>query len=98
VNRQGDHPHSEQVDAVTGACLAIRRTDFEMLGGFDECYWNGYEDVDLCLTARAYGGTVVYEPASVVIHHESQSGPERWTGVAANVARLRDKWEHHAWQ
>jgi GT2 family glycosyltransferase len=98
VNRQGDHPRSEQVDAVTGACLAIRRTDFEMLGGFDEGYWNGYEDVDLCLTARAAGGTVVYEPASVVIHHESQSGPERWTGVAANVARLRDKWEHHAWQ
>ena len=97
-NRQGDHDESEQVDAVTGACLAIRRSDFELFGGFDESYWNGYEDVDLCLAARAAGGTVVYEPTSVVTHLESQSGPERWTGVAANVARLRSKWEAHPWQ
>jgi GT2 family glycosyltransferase len=87
-----------KVSAVTGACLAIRRSDFELFGGFDEGYWNGYEDVDLCLAVRAAGGTVVYEPTSVVTHLESQSGPERWTGVAANVARLRDKWEAHQWQ
>jgi hypothetical protein len=56
-NRQGDHDESEQVDAVTGACLAIRRSDFELFGGFDEGYWNGYEDVDLCLAARAAGAS-----------------------------------------
>jgi GT2 family glycosyltransferase len=80
------------VDAVTGACLAMRRSDFLRLAGFDPGYWNGYEDVDLCLNVWAHGLRVVYQPASVVTHLESQSGPERWSAVTANVARLRKKW------
>ena len=83
---------NQQVDAVTGACLAVRRDTFAALGGFDEGYWNGYEDVDLCLTALAAGLSNVYVPASVVIHHESASGPARWSKVAENVHRLRTKW------
>lgn len=75
-------------DAVTGACLAIKRDDFLALGGFDTGYWNGYEDVDLCLKA----GGAWYVAESNVIHHESQSGPERWRAVSENVHRLRAKW------
>ncbi len=78
-----------EVAAVTGACLAIHASAF---CGFDEGYWNGYEDVDLCLTVRAAGGTVWYTPDAVVTHFESQSGPERWTAVNANIDRLRTKW------
>jgi GT2 family glycosyltransferase len=80
------------VPAVTGACLAIRRELFNELGGFDEDYWNGYEDVDLCLATSSAGYRVVYDPTHYVIHYESQSGPERWTKVSENVARLRRKW------
>ena len=75
-------------DAVTGACLAIKRADFMHLGGFDDGFWNGYEDVDLCLRA----GRCWYAADSHVIHHESQSGPERWRAVSENVSRLRAKW------
>lgn len=78
--------------ALTAACLLIRRTAFEQAGGFDEGYWNGYEDVDLCFNLRTLGWVLVYEPASVLIHHESQSGPERFTKVHRNIARLLDKW------
>jgi len=35
--------------AVTGAVLLCRRADFQAVGGFDEQYFYGYEDVDLCL-------------------------------------------------
>lgn len=52
-------PHVDTVDAiadapwnvpaVTGAALAIRRSDFEIVGGFDERYFYGYEDIDFCL-------------------------------------------------
>ena len=75
-------------DAVTGACLAIRRNEFLHLGGFDVGFWNGYEDVDLCLRA----GRCWYAADSHVTHHESQSGPERWSAVSENVYRLRSKW------
>lgn len=80
------------VDAVTGACLAIRRDFFAALGGFDEGFRNGYEDVDLCLKALGAGMRVVYQPASVVTHHESQSGPSRFAHAADNIHRLRTKW------
>lgn len=88
---QKDLP-SRDVDAVTGACLAIHRELFLSLGGFDEGYWNGYEDVDLCLSVRAAGYPIRYVRESVVIHHESRSGPERWSKVRENVFRLREKW------
>lgn len=79
--------------ALTGACLAVRRDLFvDVLHGFDDGYVNGYEDVDLCLRARAAGLLCRYEPASTVVHHESQTGTARWSHVAHNVARLHDLW------
>ena len=72
--------------------MAVRRATFDELGGFDTAYWNGNEDVDLCLRIGARGGLVVYRPESVVIHHESQSGPERWARVGDNVRLLTERW------
>lgn len=86
-----DHPEpARPVDAVTGACLAIRRDLWDQLDGFDEGFVNGYEDVDLCLRA----GGAWYEPRAVLIHRESASGPVRWSHVRENVARLQEK---HGW-
>jgi GT2 family glycosyltransferase len=56
--------------AVTGAALMIRRELFDRLGGFDESYVNGVEDIDLCLRAWNLGYRVRYEPASVFVHVE----------------------------
>lgn len=80
------------VDAITGACLAITSNLFQQLGGFDTGYWNGYEDVDLCLASIQTGHRNVYDPRATVTHLESQSGPQRWTKVTENVTRLRTKW------
>jgi GT2 family glycosyltransferase/tetratricopeptide (TPR) repeat protein/glycosyltransferase involved in cell wall biosynthesis len=78
--------------AVTAACMLARKSQFDQVGGFDEEYWNGYEDVDLCLRFQEKGWLTVYEPASVVVHHESQSGPERFRRVAENVQLFHQKW------
>ena len=78
--------------ALTAACLLVRKSAFEAVGGFDEGFWNGYEDVDLCLRLQEQGWLMVYEPASVVIHHESQSGPARFAKVKENIRRLHQKW------
>lgn len=83
-NRLDEHP-SGIVPAVTGACLVTRAADF---AGFDEAYWNGYEDVDYCLGH----GPCWYEATSTVIHHESASGPQRWIGVRDNVRLLHERW------
>lgn len=93
--RPADDPEvclPRDVQVVTGACLAVRREVFHDVGGFDEGYWNGNEDVDLCFAIGAAGHTVAYEPASVLVHHESVSGPERFVRAAENVERLKRKW------
>lgn len=90
-NETGDLP-SRDVAAVTGACMAVNATDFHTVGGFDEGFWNGYEDVDFCLRMPGIYRRVIYTNKATVTHLESQSGPERWTAVAANVERLRGRW------
>ncbi|RQW88751.1 MAG: glycosyltransferase family 2 protein [Geobacter sp.] len=84
--------HSLTVQAITAACILIRRSAFLDSGGFDEDYWNGYEDVDLCFKLREKGWQIVYEPASTLIHHESQSGPERFRMARQNIERLHARW------
>lgn len=62
-----------QVSAVTGALMAVDRQTFEQVGGFNERLAVGYNDIDLCLRARAAGKSVIYEPALEAIHHESKT-------------------------
>jgi GT2 family glycosyltransferase len=78
--------------AVTGAAMLVRRGEFLAMGGFDEGYWNGVEDIDCCLGVRAAGKRVLYQPASRVIHDESQSGAERFSGTDQNNQRFAQKW------
>jgi hypothetical protein len=66
-------PFTRNVSAVTGACLGIRKSVFEELGGFDESFPVNYNDVDLCLRARQNGYEVIVEPAALLRHYECQS-------------------------
>lgn len=68
-----DHPKVNQmyeVYAVTGAAMMVRRSVWNMLGGFDENYGMGtYEDVDLCIHARARGYNVIVDIDAVGTHY-----------------------------
>ena len=83
----------KEYQAVTGACLLIKKNLFELAEGFDEAFVNGYEDVDLCFKIREKGYKVIYNPKSVVIHHESKS-EGRFKYVEENVNLLHQKWEN----
>ncbi|MBK6744375.1 MAG: glycosyltransferase [Hydrogenophilales bacterium] len=62
---------SHEVSAVTGACMLIRKSVFDEIGGFDEGLVVGYGDVDLCLRTRERGYRVVFCPHAELLHHES---------------------------
>jgi len=80
------------MQCVTGACLLLRRQLFTELGGFDEGYRNGYEDVDLCLRSGEKGYRVLYVPESVVTHFE-ESTPGRKDHDNANARRYLSRWQ-----
>lgn len=79
------------VIAVTGACAVVRRETFLLLGGFDEGFRNGGEDVDFCLRARAAGLRNWVTLSSVVLHHVSAS-PGRKARDEENSRRLASRW------
>lgn len=75
-NFHTNHPavnKNRSFQAVTAACMLVYRNLFIHLGGFDEYFINGFEDLDFCFRVRSRGLKVMYSPESVVIHHESKS-------------------------
>lgn len=89
--RHGDESRPEfnyvrQVDYCSGASIMIARVLFESFGGFNpELAPAYYEDSELALRIHERGLKVLYEPRSVVIHHEGKShGTDVTTGVKAH--------------
>lgn len=58
---------------VTAACLMIRKSLFDEVGGFDEEFRVTYNDVDLCLRIYEKGYQNLYTPYARLLHHESIS-------------------------
>lgn len=84
-----------ELNAVTGACMLIRRKMWDELGGFDARYKGGqFEDIDFCWRARKAGWKIVYQPKATLLHFEHGSGIE-WVQLtsARNCARLRARWK-----
>lgn len=86
--------HFKEVFAVTGACFLVFRDDFLKVGGFDENYVNGGEDVDLCLKLRALGKYSYVSIQSHVKHHVSLSRDRTSLINEKNSQRLFLKWKH----
>jgi len=77
--------------AVTGACVVVRRDTWNRLGGFDDAYVNGCEDMDLCLRAREAGLVNAVALRSRVLHHVSAS-PGRKLRDEENTRRFILRW------
>ncbi|MCJ7824262.1 MAG: glycosyltransferase family 2 protein, partial [Anaerolineales bacterium] len=68
------------VDYVSGACLLMRRSAYDDVGGFDDTYFMYAEEVDLCYRMWQKGWQVWYQPEAVVLHlggGSSQSIPAK---------------------
>jgi GT2 family glycosyltransferase len=97
----GGEPHdsnwafSRVVDYASAACLLVRRSSFNLVGGFDTSFGLGYyEDFDLCMGLRERGFFTVYEPRSLVTHAMSGSRTEESARalVRINVPLARSRW------
>ena len=81
----------QDVLAVSGSCLLIRRRIFEQIGGYDPELFLTLEDVfDLCIRAKATGSRVVFLPDVEVFHYTGRSGAQvpyltAWQGMRGTI-------------
>ncbi len=87
----------QEMSAVTGAALLVRRNAFEAVDGLDESYAIAFNDVDFCLRMREKGWSIVFSAAAELRHYESVSLGYHFSGERAaleqiEVARMRQRW------
>ena len=90
-----DHPavnRSRPFQAVTAACILLRRSIFLQEGGFDRAFHNGHEDVDLCLRLGDKGHEIHYCHTAEGYHLESASRDVNSPSARDNGRLYRRRW------
>ncbi|MBR5127966.1 MAG: glycosyltransferase [Roseburia sp.] len=83
--------------AVTAACMMVKKSVFEEVGGLEEELTVAYNDIDLCLKMGAAGYRIVYTPYAVATHYESKSRgyentPEKQARLQKESDYMLKKW------
>jgi hypothetical protein len=90
------HGGERKPDYPSGACLMIRRAVFEELGGFDNIFITGDEDLDLFLRAEEKGYKIKIVK-NLITHYELQSDG-RLANCEKNIRAFNKKWKPKYWQ
>ena len=90
--------YAQNVSAVTGACLLVKKSLFEEVGGLDESFAISLNDVDFCLKLREKGLLNVFTPFAELYHYESVSRGLDDSGEKAErynreSVHFREKWK-----
>lgn len=91
------HQKPKEFQAVTAACMIVRKDLFEKVGRFNEDYIFGYEDIDLCLKIKHLGYKIVYSPTSSAIHEQGatlETKPEKHQLFLHNKTIFNATWSH----
>ncbi|MCU0704023.1 MAG: glycosyltransferase family 2 protein [Fimbriiglobus sp.] len=88
---------TQNVAAVTGACLLMPRAVFRQIGGFDEGFVLAFNDVDICLKVLQAGYRVVWTPDALLYHLESKTRgyedtPEKQARFKRECDLFHSKW------
>ena len=75
------------VEAISGACIMVKRHVFERLGGFDERYFMYSEDIDIAYRIHQEGFNCYYVPEAILIHHGGGSSKSAGNGFSATMMR-----------
>lgn len=87
-----------EVSAVTAACMLVRKSAFQEVGGFDQANLAvAFNDVDLCLKLRSAGHRILWTPHAELYHLESASrgsdaARKNRTRVGREAAYMRERW------
>jgi glycosyltransferase involved in cell wall biosynthesis len=87
----------QNVTAVTGALLMVKRSIYLELGGFDEeAFAVAFNDVDFCVRAREAGYLNIFTPYCEAYHFESKSRgyevtPDKASRFSGEMANFRDR-------
>ena len=90
--------YAQNVSAVTGACLLVKKKLFEEAGGLDTGFAISLNDVDFCLKLRQMGLLNVFTPFAELYHFESISRGlddqgEKAARYNSESERFREKWK-----
>lgn len=89
---------SQDVSAVTAACLMVKKSVYEEVGGLEEEFQVAFNDVDFCLKVRKAGYLIVYDADVKLFHYESKSRgmedtTERFIRFGNEMMLLNSKWD-----
>ena len=89
--------YTQNVSAVTGACLMVKKSIYDAVGGLDEKFAVAFNDVDFCLRLRDKGYLNIFTPDAELYHYESKSrGLENTTTKRkrfdGEVKLFRERW------
>jgi GT2 family glycosyltransferase len=96
ATRPPTNPEVWDVDFAITACVVMRRAAFDAVGGLDERYFYGPEDIDLCLRMHEAGWRVVQAANATCFHPPRRRNRHLFTrrGLQHGVAVLRHLWRH----
>lgn len=90
--------YSQDVSAVTGACLMVKKALFDELGGLSEEFAVALNDVDFCIRLRERGYLNVFTPFAELFHYESASRGSDVDATANEANRARYEAESEAFR
>ena len=90
--------YAQNVSAVTGACLMVRKSLFDELGGLSEEFAVALNDVDFCIRLRQKGYLNIFTPFAELFHYESASRGSDVDATAAEANRQRYEAESEAFR
>jgi glycosyltransferase involved in cell wall biosynthesis/SAM-dependent methyltransferase len=89
---------TQSLSAVTAACMVIRKSTYEKVGGLNEVDLKiAFNDVDFCLRVKEAGFTNVWTPFAEMYHHESatrglEDTPAKQARFSQEVAYMTERW------
>lgn len=91
--------YAQNLSAVTAACMMMKKSLFESIGGFDETFQVAFNDVDLCMRIRKSGNLIVFTPFAELYHYESlsrgsENTKEKRERFNGEVNRFIKRWEN----
>lgn len=89
---------TQNLSAVTAACLVVRKSIYNEVGGLDERLAVAFNDVDFCLRVREAGYRNVWTPHAQLYHHESATrgsdmDPDKYDRFVKEVRWMENRWE-----